>query len=268
VSSLPDSLPMDDVIEVTPHERLRHLRAITSIPGRYMLANRRNASGERYEFDCWIVNISLLEMVLTAPIIGEIGERVIVYSGMFGKLHGPILRLMPNGFVISIVASKSQREKLRTKLAWLAAKDHYYRRRDNRRHFRIIPQEPIATLTLEDGSSTLCLILDVSVSGAAVSTDTSLSVGAEVSIGQMKGRVVRSFPGGFAVEFSGSWRGGSDISLRIIRPTGYLQSTGRRHLENPYHRPRIANPGRPRPISEIMPLGAKCVVKAHEIRQM
>jgi hypothetical protein len=63
-------------------------------------------------------------------------------------------------------------------------------------------------LTLEDGSSMLCLILNVSVCGAAVSADYSPNIGAEVSIGQMRGRVVRLFPEGFAIEFTDSSRCG------------------------------------------------------------
>jgi hypothetical protein len=199
---------MDDIIAVTVPTHSQDPRVITSLPGRYMLANQRNAFGDRYEFDCWIVNISTRDIVLAAPVVGKIGERVIVYNGIFGTLHGPILRPMPNGFVISIIASKAERRKLGTKLAWLAAQQQGSEKRDSRRHFRIIPEDPVATLTLQDGSSMLCLVLNVSVSGAAVSADYCPNIGAEISIGQMRGRVVRLFPEGFAIEFMGSSRCG------------------------------------------------------------
>jgi hypothetical protein len=197
---------MDDIIAVTTPDYSQNPRVITSLPGRYMLANQRDAFGERHEFNCWIMNISVRDIVLAAPVVGAIGERVIVYNGIFGTLHGPILRQAPNGFVISIVASKEKQRKLRTKLAWLVAQQQGSKKRDSRRDFRIIPQDPLATLTLEDGSSMLCLILNVSVCGAAVSADYSPNIGAEVAVGQMRGRVVRLFPEGFAIEFTDSSR--------------------------------------------------------------
>src|SRR5262249_38730797 len=85
---------MDDVIEVPAGERREDVRVIVNLPGRYMLASKRNLKGDRCEFACRIVNISLSAMALSAPVPGPIGERVIVYSEQFGRLHGAIMRVM------------------------------------------------------------------------------------------------------------------------------------------------------------------------------
>lgn len=195
---------IDDVVEVPTVpavKRPRNARILTSLPGRYMLANRRNAAGERREFACRVVNISPRAMVLAAAVVGPIGERVIVYTATFGKLQGSILRVMSNGFMMSIVASHEERERLRSKLAWLATQTQSPEMPDPRRHPRIVLPDPIATLTLHDGTSMSCFLIDVSASGAAVSADCFPNLGTRLKIGQAEARVVRVFLEGFAVEF-------------------------------------------------------------------
>jgi len=198
---MPMPADMDDVIEIPAYERRDDVRVLVNLPGRYMLASRRNLKGDRCEFACRIVNVSLEGMALAAPVPGPIGERVIVYSEQLGRLHGPIMRLMTNGFVISIAASEQTREKLAGKLDWLAKQKDAPDLRDSRRHGRVVPKNPMATLLLADGSMISCLVMDFSDSGVAVSADLYPKLGTPLAVGKMVGRVVRRFAEGFAVEF-------------------------------------------------------------------
>jgi len=219
----------DDVVEVPAQlpavKPARNARILASLPGRYMLANRRNAAGERREFACRIVNISPRDMTLAAAVLGPVGERVIVYSAIFGRLEGQILRAMANGFMMSIVASHEEREKLRTKLAWLAAQKQSPETPDPRRHARIVLPDPIATLTLQDGTSMSCFVIDVSASGAAVSADCFPNIGTPVRIGQAEARVVRLFLEGFAVEFDEPLL--DEDAVRVVQSQG---GGGRSHF--------------------------------------
>jgi hypothetical protein len=199
---MPMPADMDDVIEVPACERRDDVRVVVNIPGRYMLSNKRNLKGDRREFACRIVNVSLEGMALAAPVPGPLGERVIVYSEQFGRLHGLIIRLMTNGFVISIAASEQTREKLAAKLDWLDKQKDAPELRDSRRHARVVPKNPMATILLADGSLTSCLVIDFSDSGAAVSADLYPEPGTPLAVGKMVGRVVRRFAEGFAVEFT------------------------------------------------------------------
>jgi hypothetical protein len=52
-----------------------------------------------------------------------------------------------------------------------------------------------------DGTIMNCLILDVSVSGAAISAETIPEIGTVLAIGTIVGRVIRHFKGGFGVRF-------------------------------------------------------------------
>jgi hypothetical protein len=193
---------MDDVVEVSPFERRDDVRLIVNLSGRYMLASKRNLKGERCEFACRIVNVSLEAMALAAPVAGPIGERVILYSEQLGRLHGPIIRLMTNGFVISIAASPATRKKLAGKLDWLAKQKDAPELRDSRRHRRVVPKNPMATILQADGSLTSCLVIDFSDSGVGVSADLYPEIGTPLAVGKMVGRVVRRFAEGIAIEFA------------------------------------------------------------------
>ena len=199
---MPMPADLDDVIEVPAPERRDDVRVIVNMPGRYMLASKRNLKGERCEFACRIVNVSLGAMALAAPVPGPLGERVIVYSEQFGRLHGSITRLMTTGFVMSVAANPQTREKLAAKLDWLAKQKDSPDLPDSRRHARVVPKNPIATLLQADGSLTSCLVIDFSDSGAAVSADLYPTIGTPLAVGKMVGRVVRRFAEGFAIEFT------------------------------------------------------------------
>jgi hypothetical protein len=191
-----------DAIEAPAEERREDVRIIASIPGRYMLANRRDQTGDRCQFACRIVNVSLHAMELAAPVPGRVGERVIVYTEPFGRLHGAIMRLITDGFVMSISATPESRERLGTKLAWLAKQKDTPDLPDGRRNARVVPHNPTATIVTADGSTASCLVIDFSDTGAAVSADIYPEIGMPLAVGRMIGRVVRRFPEGFAVEFS------------------------------------------------------------------
>ena len=199
---MPIPADMDDVIEIPGYDRRDDVRVVVNLPGRYMLSNKRNLKGDRCEFACRIVNVSLGAMALAAPVPGPLGERVIVYSEQFGRLHGLIMRLMTNGFVISIAASAQTREKLAAKLDWLDKQKEAPELPDSRRHARVVPKNPMATILLADGSTVSCLVIDFSDSGVAVSADLYPALGTPLAVGKMVGRVVRRFAEGFAIEFT------------------------------------------------------------------
>src|SRR5579872_3807301 len=125
-------------------DRRRHQRVQVNLLGRYMLADRR-------EFPCQVVNMSPGGMALIAPVAGAPGERVIAYVDHLGRLEGKIARLFENGFAMTIAATERKRDKLAAQLTWLANR-HILNLPEDRRHDRIVPRNPIAILTLEDGS--------------------------------------------------------------------------------------------------------------------
>lgn len=178
----------------------RSVSTTASIAGRYSLANKRNARGERREFACRTVSISPEAIALAAPIKGAIGDRVITHFDDFGRLEGQVVRLINGGFVMSITLADDRRARLAAKIDWLDKHKHY-RLPDDRLHKRIIPKNPHSTVLLADGETLGCFVIDMSVSGVAVSADITPALGDVLAVGKVIGRVVRLFPEGFALRF-------------------------------------------------------------------
>ncbi len=174
-------------------ERRRFQRVKVHLLGRYMLPDRR-------EFPCQIINMSPGGLALLAPGIGNVGDRVIAYLDHIGRVEGKITRIIDNGFAMTVGATARKRDKLAAQLTWLANRD-ILNLPEDRRHDRIVPRNPIALLTLEDGSKMTCRIIDMSLSGAAIAAENRPPLKSLVLLGKVQSRVVRNLEEGFALEF-------------------------------------------------------------------
>lgn len=192
-----EELNSGDVVFVEPPPEVR---VIVRIPGRYSLADLRDARGERRVFPCRAVYLSPDEIGLAGPVSGKIGERVIAHVDHLGKLEGPITRLIKGGFMMSVTANREKRGELVAKIEWLENfKNHDTPNR--RAASRIVPANAYSRLTFADGSVETCLVRDFSVTGAAISADTLPAIKSVLAVGSVIGRVVRHFDGGFAIQF-------------------------------------------------------------------
>jgi PilZ domain len=174
-------------------ERRRHQRVSVEVMGRYMLESRR-------EYPCQTMNISPGGLALTAPVPGALGERVVIYLDQLGRVEGSIVRLLPNGFAIAFSATVRKRDKLAAQLTWLANRAILGMPED-RRHERLQPRNPRTVITLDNGVQSVARLIDVSTSGAGVSTDIPLSIGQRIVVGRLPAKIIRVFDGGVAVEF-------------------------------------------------------------------
>lgn len=168
--------------------------------GRYSLASRRDLQGNRREFACRTTRISPFQMLVAAPVVGPIGERVITFFGELGKLDGWITDVVENGFLVDLALAKKARGHLASKLVWLEKKQKEAVV-DVRGQQRVAPENPHTNLIFADGTTVSCFVIDVSPSGAAVSADIDSEIGTRLSVGRSVGHVVRRFDEGFAVQF-------------------------------------------------------------------
>jgi len=175
-------------------ERRRFQRVKVHLLGRYMLQDRR-------EFPCQVINMSPGGLALLAQGIGGVGERVVAYLDHIGRVEGKITRIIDNGFAMTVSATPRKRDKLAAQLTWLANRK-ILNLPEDRRHDRIVPRNPIARLTLADGRIMNCRIIDLSLSGVAVSAELKPEVGAQLMVGTVHGHVVRHLEEGFAIEFA------------------------------------------------------------------
>ena len=101
---------------------------------------------------------------------------------------------------MTITATSRKREKFTAQLTWLANREELGLPED-RRHERIVPRNPRAVLTMDDGSAHVIRIIDFSLSGVAFQSDLDLPLGMPVRIGSTLAQLVRRFDGGYAAEF-------------------------------------------------------------------
>ena len=173
---------------------------IVRVGGRYSFKNWYGSNGKLRQFSGRIVEISSHVMVLTAPVVGKTGICATVKCDEFGQWRGIVSRPTSHGFAIEIAANADERAKLADKILW-HKKVETGQTTDKRKHKRIEPHDPLSTLTLADGRCLRCFVIDMSVSGAAVSADIFPAIGMPLAVGKIIGRVVRHFAGGFAVKF-------------------------------------------------------------------
>lgn len=178
-----------------PQPEQRSFQRVTvSLPGRLMLPNHD-------EFDCTVVDMSPGDANFQCAARPRIGERIIAYVDHLGRIEGTVAILNDGGFAIHLNATDRKREKLAAQLTWIANK-HELGLPEDRRYDRLTPRNTRTDLTLDDGRRYPCRIIDLSLSGAAVDIDVRPALGTAVQLGNMKGRVVRHFQEGVAIEFS------------------------------------------------------------------
>jgi hypothetical protein len=162
--------------------------------GRFMLEDRT-------EHVCQIEEMSPGDVIITTDVMANNGERVVAYIDHIGRVEGTIERMVNGGFQVSLTASDRKKNKIAAQLTWLANK-HELDMPEDRRHQRVAPRNPITTLSMADGRQYPCRILDLSISGAAVELRMRPALNSQVVLGSMRGRVVRHFEEGIAIEFA------------------------------------------------------------------
>ena len=175
-------------------ERRNFQRVRVKVYGRYMLEDRS-------EHPCQVIDMSPGDVALRANEPGQLGEKVIVYLDHIGRVEGVVTRLFRDGFAMTIIASERKRDKLTAQLTWLANR-HELDLPEDRRHERVTPRNPLSILRVEDGLEHRCRIIDLSLSGAAVEVAAKPAIGTAVTLGTMRGRIVRHFEDGVAIEFA------------------------------------------------------------------
>lgn len=180
-------------IAKTGNDRRRFQRVNIPLLGRFMRQNKQ-------EYPCQIINVSAGGIAILAPISGELGERIVIYLDTLGRIEGEIVRINPDGFALQLRASGHKREKIVNQLTWLVNKDHLSNIED-RRHDRIIPRKTKVKLTMVNGESYDCQILDISLGGAAISVEPKPEVGQLVTLGLTPGRVIAQREQDISIEF-------------------------------------------------------------------
>jgi len=155
----------------------------------------------RQEYPCQSLDMSPGGLSLVVPVKGLVGERIVVYLEHIGRVEGQVVRHTELGLAMSIAATVRKRDKLASQLTWLANR-HALGLPEDRRHERIVPRHTAVLVRRQDGRELPARLIDVSLSGAALTLAHRPQLGEALVLGRTAGRVVRHFEGGSAVEFN------------------------------------------------------------------
>jgi hypothetical protein len=207
-------------------EKFLKQRAVNiAVGGNYTLANWYDPQGKPRTFACRTSRVSPFRMMVDVPVVGKLGDHITSYFPDFGKLEGFISDTIGGGFLLELDMVRSMRQKMADKLTWLEKKQSDHSITDLRKDARVIPANPHSTLTFADGATHRCFVIDMSVSGVAVSADVQPQIGAPLAVGACVGRVVRILPDGFAVKFVEP-QNRNHLNRLLVQPAMPLAASG------------------------------------------
>lgn len=183
-------------------EFLRQRAVEVTVSGSYSLPRWYDCEGKLRTFACRTKRVSPFRMLVDVPVVGKIGERVTSYFQDFGEFQCTISATLKSGFLMELDMTRARRAWMSEKLTWLEKKQKDASVLELRHDARFVPQVPHTFLTLADGSTHPCFIIDVSTAGVAVSSEYDPPVGTPLAVGACVGRVIRKFGHGFAVKFA------------------------------------------------------------------
>jgi hypothetical protein len=183
-------------------EFLRQRAVQVNVGGSYSLPRWYDCEGKLRTFACRTSRVSPFRMLVDVPVVGRIGERVTSYFQDFGEFQCTISATLKSGFLMELDMTRVRRAWMSEKLTWLEKKQKDDSIEELRRDARFVPQASHTVLTLADGSSHPCFIIDVSTAGVAISCEYDPPVGTPLAVGACVGRVIRKFDNGFAVQFT------------------------------------------------------------------
>ncbi|MET4798989.1 PilZ domain-containing protein [Bradyrhizobium sp. LB11.1] len=183
-------------------EFLRQRAVQVNMGGSYSLPRWYDCEGKLRTFACRTSRVSPFRMLVDVPVVGRIGERVTSYFQDFGEFQCTISATLKSGFLMELDMTRVRRAWMSEKLTWLEKKQKDDSIEELRRDARFVPQASHTVLTLADGSSHPCFIIDVSTAGVAISCEYDPPVGTPLAVGACVGRVIRKFDNGFAVQFT------------------------------------------------------------------
>ncbi len=193
------SQPSVENMQPEGHERRQHPRIAVSAKGRFLATDGT-------EHECSIRDMSLGGIALNSDVLVSIGDNIIIYLEDFGRFEGVVARSFDGGFAIATAISGPRRERLQAKLDSIARGQSPEDIAAKRAFPRYAPKEAGieegSVVTLPDGRTAPCRIVDMSLGGANVATEIKPPLGTNVSIGRMKGRIVRHTIEGIAIEFT------------------------------------------------------------------
>ena len=149
-------------------------------------------------YACRTQSLSPTTAAIAGP-VASVGQTVSLLLDHVGFLKGQVTRRLVGGFQVDLVVDLNEQKKLAAKINWLK-KRSVRQATDKREAPRQRPRHPTAYFYLGDEEHE-CFVIDVSLTGAGISSTKRPPIGTPLTLGQLPGRVVRHMEVGFGLQF-------------------------------------------------------------------
>jgi len=165
------------------------------------LPGRLFVPGDECEAPCRIIELSPDGASLQCEVVPQSGSSVVLYVDGLSRFEGMIVRCDANAIEVKFVCTVAKRERTAEQIAAMRDKGlngGSILRRHERAHRKGCTQ-----FTCANGQIVSCEVIDISVSGVSLRTDTRPLIGEFVLIAEIAGQVSRYHEDGISIEFVG-----------------------------------------------------------------
>lgn len=182
-------------------EAVRQIRSSRPMAGRYYLEKWYRIEEQKNFLPLCETKLVTPELVrFSTPFPAQLDDRAFVYVESLGLMRGVISRAMGPTSEMDIDMSPNDRSRLASRILW-ADMQAGFKGTDLRRFPRFEPTNPDSSITLPDGRSADCKILNISATGAAIISELRPPLSSAIILGQVHSEIRRHTDYGFAVEF-------------------------------------------------------------------
>ncbi|MEM7767717.1 MAG: PilZ domain-containing protein [Pseudomonadota bacterium] len=176
-------------------DKRRFRRILLSVHGRFL-------AGDSEEHTMVTQDISCAGAHVISPYHPPVGESIVLYLDDLGRIAGSVVRHTSHGFGVLFHVTPRKRDKIVDRLTWLW--NCKALGLSDERAMQRYTAGGAALITLADGRSVQCHVLDISATGAGLEAMTQAPfVGETVTIGTLKAEVMRSQGRQFGIRFLG-----------------------------------------------------------------
>jgi hypothetical protein len=186
-------MPTATAKRIEPVEQRKYERKPTALSGKMFVP------AEGRTLDCGVVDLSAGGAGVTCAEMPPLETFVVLYIDEFGRLEAVVTRVVGDVLGLRFVCTDAKRQRLIDKLTHaVSAGENENGLRKNRR----IRVSPISFFTRSGGERVDCEIVDISLTGASLKTNTKPPIGEMILIGHMAARVVRQHDHGVGLVFA------------------------------------------------------------------
>ncbi len=129
----------------------------------------------------------------------DIGDQIVAYPEGLGRVAGDVVRVSGDGVALEFTMSEHDRILLERRMEAVLLGIPYFRIADRRAHTRIPLSVEATARTIPSGQQFKCRITEISRGGAFIQAVNRPTLGSEIKIGAIRGRVCRLTHSGFAI---------------------------------------------------------------------